>query len=964
MPSGKKPEQVAAELARISRADVFGDIFHRAAYSTDASIYQIIPLCVVAPKDSQDVAVVVKYAGENNIPLVARGAGSGVAGEALCSGIVLDMKRYMNRVIDVADDGSTITSQPGAVLDELNSVLAGFGKKIGPDPSSGNRATVGGSVANNATGAHSLKFGYIADYVIGIEAVLADGSIVEFKNDFDPADSGDGKVARFAEGCLTVLGENADLIAAAQPPTKRSHSGYNIANISSDGRIDMARLLAGSEGTLAVFTKITLRTVDIPPSRVLLQLEFDSLEKMARAVPLIADSGASACELMDRSLMQLAAEAFAQYRDVLPTSAAVVLLVEYTGSSEQQVKQKIQAASAMVSELALCTTAVFDIAKQDLMWQSRKDAVPLLYRTKSRKRPIPFIEDTSVENARLAEYITGLNDIARRYDVSMAYYGHAGDGGLHIRPYMDLATAEDVRKMQSIATEVFSLAWSLGGSMSGEHADGLVRAAFIKGQYGDDYYEVLRKIKNIFDPDGLLNPGKIINDDADVLVSNLRAQQGAVAEKLETNLLFRPDEFQLEVEQCSGCGLCLSKQNDLRMCPVYRALGDELASSRAKANLIRFWLTGQLSEDDFESDRLKEILDLCINCKACSVQCPSGVDISKLVFEARAEYARRKGLSRAAFALSRNRLLSMLGSIFWPVSNFVMALPPFKWFLEKTVGLDRTRTLPRFEFGQFLTKGRKYLRSAGPVKNPVDKVVYFVDTFVNFNDHALGFAVLKVLRHNDIEVILPPQRPAPLPAMAYGDAKTARKDLEYNIAHLAGPVREGYKIVCSEPSAALCLKQEMRHFVAGEDAELISENTFELSSYLLGLREQNKLKPATKQITREFIYHLPCHLCALGEGIPSVKLLQEHCGVKVNELKSGCCGLAGTFGMQKKNYELSSQIAASFKEALEKSPVKSVLTECAACKMQIEHLSDKAVQHPIEILAKAYSIDSFDYAQS
>jgi len=611
----------------------------------------------------------------------------------------------------------------------------------------------------------------------------------------------------------------------------------------------------------------------------------------------------------------------------------------------------------MVAKLTSHTKAVFDLAEQDLMWQSRKDAVPLLYRKKNRKRPIPFVEDTSVENARLAEYITGLNDIAQRYDVSMAYYGHAGDGGLHIRPYMDLATAEDVRKMQLIAKEVFSLAWSLGGAISGEHADGLVRAAFVKGQYGEDYYEVLRKIKNIFDPAGLLNPGKIINDDADVMVSNLRAQQGAAAGKKKTNLLFGPGEFQLEVEQCSGCGLCLSKQDDLRMCPVYRALGDELAGSRAKANLIRFWLTGRLSEEDFASERFKEILDMCINCKACSVQCPSGVDISKLVFEARTEYARRKGLSRAAFALSRNRLLSMLGSIFWPISNFVMSLPPFKWFLEKTVGLDRTRALPRFEFGQFLAKGRKYLRAAGPVKNPVDKVVYFVDTFANFNDHALGFAVLKVLRYNDIEVVLPPQRPAPLPAMAYGDAKTARKDLEYNIAHLAGFVRQGYKIVCSEPSAALCLKQEMRHYVSGEDAEVVSENTFELTSYLLGLREQNKLKPATKQITEEFAYHLPCHLCALGEGLPSVKLLQEHLGVKVIELNAGCCGLAGTFGMQKKNYELSSKIAAGFKEKLEKSPVKNVLTECAACKMQIEHISDKSVQHPIKVLAEAYSID-------
>jgi anaerobic glycerol-3-phosphate dehydrogenase C subunit len=452
-----------------------------------------------------------------------------------------------------------------------------------------------------------------------------------------------------------------------------------------------------------------------------------------------------------------------------------------------------------------------------------------------------------------------------------------------------------------------------------------------------------------------MNPGKIINSDPEVMVKNLRRARKLLPERVQTDLLFEKDELALEIEQCYGCGLCLSRDPDLRMCPVFRAMGEELASSRAKANILHFWATGQLEQKDFDSPQFRKFLDLCVNCKACLLQCPSGVDISMMMTAARAQYAKRKSLRLAERILSRNRYLSMLGSLFSPLSNITMRLPIFKSLLEKSAGIDRRRSMPRFRRGSFLKAGRKYLSSCSPIEKPIDKVAYFVDTYANYNDHELGFAVLEVLQNNNIEVILPKQVPAPLPAIVYGDAGRAKRDLSYNVRHLAEAVRNGYKIVCSEPSAALCLKQELRHFVAGDDAKLVSENTYELMGYLLGLHTQGKLKVPTSPKQQEFAYHLPCHLCAIGGGMASIKLLQELCGAKVTDLKAGCCGIAGTFGMQKKNYDLSSQIAAGLKEALEKSPTRNVLTECAACKMQIEHLSDCAVSHPIKILAECYS---------
>jgi FAD/FMN-containing dehydrogenase/Fe-S oxidoreductase len=952
----EKPEQVAADLAKVVRGDVFADIFHRAAYSTDASIYRIVPGCIVAPRDKTDIVAVVQYARAKGIPVVARGAGSGLAGEALCSGIVFDMTRYMNRIISVDDNGKRVVCEPGVVLDDLNNRLAEYGRKIGPDPSSGNRATVGGCVANNSTGAHFLEYGYIENYVEGIQAVLADGSVAEFENDFDPEQSIDDRTASVARSCISILSGKEAVITKALPKAGRNRSGYNIAGICHDGRIDLARLLAGSEGTLAIFTKIVLKTVAVPAAKALLQLEFDSLEKMAKAAPIIVKSGASACELMSKTVIDMAFEALPEYRDVLPAGAAAVLLVEHTGQTQNEVREKIEHTDTAVGAMASGRTIVFDEKQQEHVWKSRKDSGPLLYRARGRKKPAEFMEDVSVGADGLARYIAGLREIGKRYDIEMSFFGHAGDGLLHIRPYMDLSEPAEVEKMRSMASEVFELAWSLGGSISGEHAEGLVRAAFIKRQCGNEFYELLRRIKETFDPDGLMNPGKIINDDADIMVKNLRGEHVLLPEKLETDLLFEKDELSYAFEQCNGCGVCRSREPGLRMCPVFRAMGEEMGSSRAKANILNFWATGQLKEKDFESPEFRKLMDLCVNCKACRLECPSGVDISKLMNMARAMLAKHRGLRRPELALSYNRYISRLSSIFSPLSNFFIQLPAFKWLLEKSAGIDKRRGMPRFKRSSFLKAGRQYLAACEPIDQPVDKVAYFVDTYANYNDHELGFAVLEVLRANGIEVILPKQRPAPLPAIVYGDVKRARRDLSYNVKHLARAVRDGYKIVCSEPSAAVCLETELRHFVAGEDTRLVSENTYELMNYLLAFHVENKLRQAKKPIPEEFVYHLPCHLCAVGNGTASIKLLQELFGVNVTDLKAGCCGLAGTFGMQKKNYELSSQIAKGLKEALEKSPTKNVLTECSACKMQIEHISDCMVRHPIKILAGSYGL--------
>ncbi|MCX5646339.1 MAG: anaerobic glycerol-3-phosphate dehydrogenase subunit C [Phycisphaerae bacterium] len=950
----RQPAQIAADLARLVRGEVFADIIHRVAFSTDASSYRIVPQCVVAPRDVRDIVAAVQYAGDQGLSVAARGAGSGVAGESLCRGIVLDTTRYLKRIVRI--DGAAVTCEPGVVLDDLNKRLGESGRKIGPDPSSGNRATIGGVVANNATGAHSLQYDHIAAWVDSVEVVLPDGRVVEFTNAVDVEQACGDRVGCVAKDCWSLLTENKTIIDKAVPASKRNRAGYNIAGICRDNTIDLARLLAGSEGTLAIFTSLTLRTVPLPAAKGLLQLEFDSLDSMARAVPAIVRTNPTACELMDRYLIDLAVDQLPQYCDILPAGAAAVLLVEHTGESAVEVREKIEATDLAVGKRAAGRTIITDPKAQARVWKSRKDAGPLLYRNRRRQHPAEFMEDASVDHQRLTEYIAGLQKIQKKHSITMSFFGHAGDGELHLRPYLDLGDPADREKMKAIAEDVFTLAWSLGGTISGEHAVGLIRAAYLRRQYGDAYYDVLKGIKKIFDPTALMNPGKILNEDPDVMFTNLRREHPVLPERAKSDMLFKDSELELELEQCYGCGLCLGREPALRMCPVFRATGEELGSSRAKANLLHYWATGQLEEKDFESPEFRKFLDLCVNCKMCERQCPSGVNVSMLMAAARAEYVRRKGLRRTEFVLSHNRYLSMLGSTFAPLSNLFLRLPISKWLLERVTGIDKRRSMPMFGRGSFLKAGRKYLASCGPIAKPVDRVAYFVDTYANFNDHELGFAVVDVLRHNGVEVILPDQRLAPLPAIVYGDVRTARRDLSYNVKHLAEAVCQGYKIVCSEPSAALCLREELRHYVAGEDASLVSRNTCELMNYLSTLRGQGKLKAPKEPIADKFVYHLPCHLCAVGDDTVTLRLLQEHFKIDVVDLQAGCCGLSGTFGMQHKNYNLAAQISENLKAALKKSPTQNVLTECAACKMQIEHIAPASTSHPIKLIAQCYGL--------
>ncbi|MBN2377101.1 MAG: anaerobic glycerol-3-phosphate dehydrogenase subunit C [Sedimentisphaerales bacterium] len=938
------------------------DRLTRVMYSTDASIYQIEPMGVVWPMDEAEVVLAVKYAIKQGISVVPRGGGSGLAGESLGTGLIMDLSRHMNNVVRYEPGSDEVVVDPGVVLEQLNRYLAEYGKKVGPDPASGNRATIGGMIGNNATGAHSLKFGYIGEHLRGVRIVSAQGRVMELGRDC--LNSQDEQVVGWASAVKELLGNYQDEMARHRPKAQRNGSGYNVYKVLPDqgnGKVNLAELMAGSEGTLGVVTQATLSLVDLPGCKGLLQVNFESLGRMARAVPLLMASEPSACELMDGNLLAMARQAYPQYARYLPDGIAASLLVEYEGADEAEVRKKLASARKLAEQLPesarSCTVVeIIDPAEQDMLWRARKAGVPLLFRNKSAAQPIPVIEDVAVDPEQLAQYIEGLEEITSRLNTPIVFYAHAGHGTMHPRPYLDLHQPEDVKKMKQLADEAFKLAWSLGGTISSEHGEGLVRVSFIKQQYGEEMYEMFRRIKQLFDPNNVLNPGKIINDDPEVMTKNLRFANSADSRGRKTNLIFRDDELIREVEQCNGNGLCRSSDPTLSMCPIFRARPDEDASPRAKGNLMRYWLHGLLDENVMSSDEFKKIADLCVNCKMCAQECPSLVNIPKLMMEARAEYVRCRGLTRAEYFLTRSEMMSRMGAMFGPLANGFLQLGWFRRIMELATGLDHRRAFPHFELGGNLKRLRKLLAQKGPIAEPIDKVAYFVDLYANYNDHELARAVVEVLQHNEVEVLVPPQLGVSMPAISYGDLKLAKKAIEFNVSHLAQAVRSGYKVICSEPTAALCLKEEYLDVVDSSDAHLVAENCWELTDYLGQLHSQGKLKTDFHPLKMKLAYHEPCHYSALGISQGSLSLMALIEGVEVERLPNSCCGIAGTFGFQKKNFDLSMTAGEPMLEPLRQSDADFGLTECGTCNIQMTQGSGKKVLHPVKVLAQSYGL--------
>jgi len=967
----QKRNRVLDDLKGFVKGELLFDDITRTLYSTDASIFQIKPAGVVVPRDEEDVQALVRYAGENSVPLIARGAGTGVAGEALGSGIILDLSRHFRGIAEIGSD--TVRVQPGVTYRELNVRLAEVGRRFAPDPASGAVCTIGGMLANNASGAHAMRFGYTRDHVRSLRVVLDSGDAVSVGN--EPLQgNGNGQPGHLHD-VVSALGylleENAELIRTRRPRTSYNRCGYVLDGVLSGGKLDLPRLLVGSEGTLALFTEATLQTVPLAGGRALVLLGFPSLDTALQAAVQTLPTGPAACELIDRRLLSLARGGDAgQAAALIPPAVEAALLIEYEADTPAEARD---AAAGLADRLQhtdlpiVHIATAYDAAEIDRLWNLREIALPSLYGLKGGAQPVPFVEDVAVPVEEMGQYLRRVQDILQEHEITASFLVHAGSGQVHTRPFLDLQRPEDVAKLLAIAEKVHSLAIDLGGTVSTQHGTGLARTPWVARQYGP-LYAVFRQVKAIFDPRGLFNPGKIVDPNPALVRWPLRTVPTRVPVAVNTEpvpdtdkasawrLRWEDDEVRREASHCNGCGHCRTEAPAQRMCPVFRANQAEAATPRAKANLLRHLLEDAQDGRAFAADEVRQVADLCVNCKMCAHECPARVNIPKLMLEAKAANVAEHGMSRSDWFLARAEGFARWAGRFAVVSNLLLSSRSTRWLLEKLLGLSRARRLPRFAFRNFFSLARRRGWSRKPSSDR-PRVAYFVDTFATYNEPRIGAAVVAVLQHQGIDVFVPPgQRGCGAAALAQGDVDSAREIALCNLRVFADLAREGFTIVCSEPTAALMLRQDYLDLVTDADTRLVADHTVELTSYLRDLHRQGKLRTDFQPLPMYVGHHVPCHLKALGQPPATAELLGLVPELRVYEIDVSCSGMAGTFGLNAENYETSLAAGRPMLAELERPDLAAGATECSACRIQMEHGSRKRTLHPVQYLALAYGL--------
>lgn len=965
------PNLLIEDLADSIDGEIRNDRATLAMYSTDASLYQIVPQAVAFPRSRDDVVTLAKYATETETALIPRGAGSGVTGGALGDGIVVDFSKYMNQIIGM--DGETVRVQPGVVRDRLNAQLREVGRYFPPDPSNSDVTTIGSMLATDAAGSHAVRVGSTRDHVRAIELVLADGQVFEAgveSTTFGQTSSTsrisptDAEVLRVAQvdrqrtivsRLIKLLRDNTELIREHQPPLPRNCSGYHLRSVLNGELLNLPRLLVGSEGTLGLFTEASLHTAPLPKHRGVVILLFGDLEGAVSAVQKIAPQQPSACDLMDRRLLSLARDADPRFAEMIPAMAEAALLVEQIGFSDEQVRDRVEEIVRLVRSInprARVARRGFTHEEVAFLWSLPTRVVPRLNGIEGESRPLPFIEGIAVPPEAVAKFLREAQRVFQRHQVTASLYAHAASGQLHLRPFMPFPRETDGPQFEALAAEIYQQVFAFGGTISGEHGDGLSRTSFVREQYGP-MYRLFQEVKEIFDPHHLLNPNKIVTEVKNLTSRNFRQRPPETPVISDLQLAWTPAQIGQTLLSCNGCAVCRTQEQETRMCPFFRSAPDELASPRARANVIR-GLLNQGDPEAFASTEVKALTDLCFNCKQCEDECPSGVDIPSLMTEARGAYVAAHGLDRVSWLLSRLHDVGRIASFVSPVSNGLLSSRVGRWFLEKLVGITRQRRLPQFASQPFL--------SSRTVSRPQEKkhdreVLYFVDYYPNYHDPELGEAFVKVLNHNKVHVHIPTSQTASgMALIAVGDIRGARRVARENLRSLVESAREGIPIVCTEPSAAVCLKQEYPKLLDTEDAKIVAAQTIEAGQYLQTLKDEGSFRTDLMPLDLDIAYHTPCHLRSLDKGTPLQQLMRLIPELRVHSIERGCSGMAGIYGLQKRNFDASMDMGKELLETIDTGNFVTATSECSTCRMQIAQGTSKATLHPIKLLAYAYGL--------
>ena len=1007
-------EQLAKRLRQETSGEVMTDIASRGRYATDASIYQAMPVAVFVPKTAEDIANAIQIAAELKVPVLARGGGTSQCGQTTGAALVIDNSKYFRSTVDLNLDNGTVDVEPGMVLDHLNASLKQHGLWFPVDVSTAGQATIGGMAGNNSCGSRSIAYGNMVHNVLGIDAWLANGQIAQFGN-YANSSGAAKQLGDFVKGLADKLHPE---IEAHFPKVLRRVAGYNLdvfhpqseLPYTQDGSVNLSHLLVGSEGTLAYFKSLKLKLAPLPQHKVLGVVNFASFFKAMDSAQHIVKLGPTAVELVDRTMIDLA-RSNPSFKKTIETALIdphsqtpeAILLVEFSGESHAPLLEKLKSLQDLMGDLGLPGSVVpmSDANSQKNLWEVRKAGLNIMMSLKGDGKPVSFIEDCAVPLESLAEYTQALTDVFAKYGSRGTWYAHASVGTLHVRPILDMRR-DGAAKMRAVAEEASELVRKYKGAYSGEHGDGLCRGEWISWQFGPKITEALTEIKHAFDPKGLFNPGKIIDppkmDDSSYFRyppsykviplqpaldwSAWNVQNNPVTEETSAPGTGGDPAMGLAkaVEMCNNNGHCRKFDAEV-MCPSYRVTRDEKHLTRGRANTLRLALSNQLDVKDdspLGSDAVKEVMELCVSCKACRRECPTGVDMAKMKIEFLAAYKKRVGHSLRDLAVAYlPKYASIISNTpgLAALLNLRNHIAPIAKLQEWLMGISAQRSLPTWKSRTFWSNKKQVAAhhfTPDQLNTPNQQgnkgVVLLADTFNAYFENENLQAALKVLKEAGYRVHIPQKNNAENKTktantcskefccgrtyLAAGMVDQAKETLGELVDHLAPYAEKGIPIIGLEPSCLFTLKDEALVMGFGERAITVSKHAQLLEEFLASEAKVGKLNLNLKAATRPVLFHGHCHQKSFAAVTPAMELLKLIPGAEPKLIESSCCGMAGSFGYEAEHIEVSKQMAElSLLPTIRKSPDSWVVADGTSCRHQIHDGTQRDAVHIAQILA-------------
>lgn len=960
------------ELAATLQGELYIDSTHKTIYSTDASAYKEEPIAVAYPIDNQDLSAIVNFSKKYGLPIIPRAAGTSLAGQVVGNGIVVDISKHLTQILEINAKEQWVRLQPGVVLDELNLRLKEIGLFFGPETSTANRCTIGGMIGNNSCGSHSIVYGSTRDHLLEVKMILHDGNEVLFKpisravfNEKLQQEDSEGAIYRTINSILSNRHNRKEIVQQfPEPSLKRRNTGYALDllldnEIFGEGNscINLSTLIAGSEGTLGLITEAKLNLVPLPPKeKAVVCIHLNSLEEAFKANLIALKSSPTAVELMDKNILSLTKGNIEQNRNrfFVEGDPEAILIVELAEDDSNTITSKYNwLVDEMRSNGFGYHYPIIWGSECGKVWNLRKAGLGVLSNMKGDAKPVSVIEDTAVIPERLPAYMSDFQSMLNKYGLECVYHAHIGSGELHLRPILNLKNPNDVELFRTIATEVANLVKQHRGSLSGEHGDGRLRGEFIPLMVGEQCYQMMREIKQAFDPQNIFNPHKII--DTPVMNSHLRYQSGLTEKVFNTIFDFSESAGLLRaVERCNGSGDC--RKSILAggtMCPSYMATKDEDKTTRARANMLRELLSN--SSRPFESKELYEILSLCLSCKGCKSECPSNVDMAKLKAEFLQHYYDAKGIPLRARLIAYITTIYKIGATAPRIANFLMSTKAIAGPIQRFLGFSVKRSLPLLH--NFTLQNWVKKNSIATASSP--KVAFFNDEFTNYNDVEVGMKAILLLQKLGYQVIFPEHMESGRTYISKGLVRTAKKIANRNIEMLSPLINDNIPLVGVEPSAILSFRDEYPDLATPENRDMaknLAKNSLLIDEFLMnemqnGHINQNQFTNAPLEIH----LHGHCQQKSIATTAATRFVLEFPQRYHVQEIKSGCCGMAGSFGYEQEHYDLSMSIGelVLFPSVRNTAESAVIAAPGTSCRHHIFDGTGRKAQHPVEILFDA-----------